>query len=117
MAVLPVERPRRARSVHVEPFVACCPVCRAEVLQVWCAGREVVVEVREVLPAHDCVACRQVALRGHIRSSCDRCHMTGIVGEPVPLRGVALDEDGRAREYRKRQFRRGECVLRYHACP
>jgi hypothetical protein len=78
-------------------------------------GSTVVVETTEVLPRHRCPQCEQVANRGHRRSYCLRCKGAGYLGEPLPLRGIALDEDGRARRFR-RVLHEGECVHRLHAC-
>lgn len=78
-------------------------------------GGEVVVELAEVLPEHRCPQCEQVANRGHRRSQCPRCGGSRTLGEPLPIIGVAVDEFGRARRYRRR-LREGEAAHRLHTC-
>lgn len=102
-----------------EPFRGDCPRCGIEVLAVDVAGREVVVDVAEVLEAFPCPSCGQVSGRGHRRSGCDRCGLTGWIGEPLPLRGVAIDYDrgGRGRVFARVRGRTdGEAVYVFHTC-
>lgn len=99
-----------------EPVRGCCVVCQSEVLTLTVDGRPVVVEAAEVLPEHPCPSCEQSMARGQGRSECSRCGLSGVIGEPVPLRGVALAEDGSAREYRRRSFRAGEAAHAFHSC-
>lgn len=99
----------------LEPFRGACPGCGCRVLAVEVDGAEVVVEVAEVLEAFPCPSCAQVARMGHARSECRRCGMSGWIGEPLPLRGVAVDAVGRARRFDGRRFE-GEAVHVFHAC-
>lgn len=100
----------------LEPFRGECPRCGLAVLALDVAGVEVVVDVAEVLEAFPCPSCLQVANRGHERSECDRCGKTGWIGEPLPLRGVAVDYDaGRARLFTGTRHE-GEAVYVFHSC-
>jgi hypothetical protein len=99
----------------LEPFRGACPSCGRRVLAVEVDGREVVVEVAEVLEAFPCPSCAQVAGMGHERLlRCWRCN-GGWIGEPLPPRGVALDAMGHARLFEGRRSA-GEAVHRLHAC-
>jgi hypothetical protein len=98
-----------------EPFRGCCPACRADVLVVTVDGAECVVDVAEVLEAFACPSCAQVALRGHVRSDCSRCKLTGVIGVALPLRGVAINSRGAVRSYRGARVE-GEAVHSFHTC-
>jgi ribosomal protein S27AE len=79
-------------------------------------GRELVVEVAEVLPQFVCPSCAKIAAMGHRRSQCPRCGLTGWLGEPLPAVGVALDAAGRARWFTIESGREaGEAIHRLHA--
>lgn len=67
------------------------------------------------MPPGPCPLCKQIEQRGHDRGWCWRCGGTGILGDPLPQPGVALNADGRARVYRGRRFK-GEAVHRIHPC-
>jgi hypothetical protein len=107
-----------------EPFAGDCPRCHVPVLAVELAGREVVLELAEVMPEHPCPLCAQVAARGHTRSGCIRCSDTGVIGDPLPLRGVVLD----VVTFEVRPYRAGDDLTRlrgegewwavhlFHAC-
>lgn len=97
------------------PFRGDCPTCGLEVLALELDGLEVVVDVVEVLERFPCPMCAQVAARGHRRKGCSRCGETGWLGEGLPLRGVLLDGDGRARVYVGERDD-GEAVHLFHAC-
>lgn len=92
--------------------------CGAEVLAVTVNGSPVLVEVAEVLPLAPCSFCAAIASRGHERLKCQHCRMAGHTGELLPLRGVVLGEDGRARMWTRRydsKVRRGgDAILRFH---
>src|SRR4051812_8825075 len=89
----------------VDPLRGSCPSCGDRVLIVELAGREVVVEVAEVLERHRCPQCAQVEAKGHTRAECGRCGLEGWIGEPLPAStngrpvGVALDPRGWARPF------------------
>lgn len=103
----------------IEPFRGDCPRCGVDVLAVELAdGAEVVVDVAEVLESFPCPQCAQVAGRGHERSDCDRCGKTGLIGEDLPLTGIAIDPAGRARVYRRSEGRPqdGEAIHLRHVC-
>lgn len=101
----------------LEPCRGDCPRCGADVLAVELDGREVVVDVSEVLESFRCPNCAQVAARGHRRSGCVRCGGTGWIGEALPLRGVLVDDVGHARLYRRgRKRTEGEAVYVFHVC-
>lgn len=106
---------RAAPAIFLPPFRGLCPRCGEEVLAIDVNGREVVVDIPEVLAVFPCPLCAQVAGRGHVRSDCARCHRTGWIGEPLPLRGVALDAAGRGRSYRGARVE-GEAVHVFHTC-
>lgn len=102
---------------HPEPFRGACPSCSADVLIVELAdGHDVVLEPREVMPRHRCPICAQIEDKGHRRSDCVRCGLTGYLGERLPdVGGVRVDGEGVGRAYRGR---RGEyeAVHRRHVC-
>jgi hypothetical protein len=99
----------------LEPFRGACPSCGRRVLALEVDGAEVVVEVAEVLEAFPCPLCAKVAGMGHERSECPRCALSGWIGEPLPLRGVAVDARGHARLFDGRRFE-GEAVHPFHSC-
>lgn len=99
----------------LEPFRGACPSCGARVLALEVDGRELVVEVAEVLEAFPCPRCVDIARRGHVRSECPRCALSGWIGVPLPLRGVAVDARGRARLFEGLRVE-GEAVHVFHAC-
>jgi predicted RNA-binding Zn-ribbon protein involved in translation (DUF1610 family) len=108
--------PQLAERETLAPFRGACPSCGLDVLAVDVDGREVVVEVAEVLEAFPCPACAQITGRRHARLSwCWRCGSTGWIGGVLPLRGVALDAEGSARVFTGRR-RVGESVHVVHAC-
>lgn len=98
------------------PFRGDCPSCGTEVLAIDVSGHELVVEVAEVLETFACPNCAQVAARGHRRSGCTRCGETGVIGEELPFRGVAVDSIGGARVVRSGDRREGEAVHVFHSC-
>ena len=106
---------RSVVGIYLPPFRGLCPRCGGEVLAIDVNGREVVVDVAEVLETFPCPLCAQVAARGHRRSDCPRCYLTGWIGEPLPLRGVAVDPAGRGRSYRGERLP-GEAVHVFHTC-
>ena len=89
-----------------------------EVLAVTVNGAMMLVEVAEVLPLAPCPFCAAIDLRGHARTACPRCRMAKVIGEPLPLRGVVLGEDGRARlwtrRYSSKVRRKGDAIHRFH---
>jgi ribosomal protein S27AE len=104
-----------AERETLAPFRGACRSCGRRVLAVDVDGREVVVEVAEVLEAFRCPVCAKVAAMGHTRSECPRCGLTGWIGVPLPLRGVAVDAMGHARLFEGRRSA-GEAVHALHAC-
>jgi hypothetical protein len=93
-----------------------CPRCHADVLVVDVQGTDVVVEPAEVIPEAPCPQCRQVDGRGHARSDCLRCGKSGRIGEPLPLRGVAVNfESGHGRVFEGEAFE-SEAVYHFHSC-
>lgn len=105
-----------------EPFRGECPGCGDRVLAVTLGGREVVLEVAEVLERHRCPQCAQVEAKGHRRSECSRCGLSGWIGEPLPQSSdgrpvaVALDPRGWARWFYGARVE-GEAVHLLHDCP
>lgn len=99
-----------------EPYRGSCPGCGAEVLALELDGLEVVVDLDEVLEEFVCPACAQVAGRGHVRSDCPRCSKTGYIGEPLPLRGVAVNYDTGTVRLFTGERQEGEAVYVYHGC-
>lgn len=92
--------------------------CGAETLVVWVAGVEVILDRAEVLEPYPCPLCAQVEAKGHTRGACWRCGGSKVLGESFPVRGVLVDEDGRARSFRGGAERpaAGDAVHRLHAC-
>jgi hypothetical protein len=98
----------------LEPFAGECPRCHEGVCVVRLDGLDVVLELAEVMEAH---ACPDVAARGKTkRQRCWRCWNTGVVGEPLPMAGVAVSEHGDARAWGGGARREGEAVHRPHFC-
>lgn len=86
-------------------------------LVVMVQGVDVVAEFDEVLEQFPCPQCSQVAEMGHDRGRCVRCGNAGVVGEPLPVFGVAVDAVGRARYFTgSRVAGNGEAVHREHVC-
>lgn len=98
------------------PFRGACPRCGVRVLALEVDGAEVVVEVAEVLEVFPCPSCAKIEAMGHERSECPRCALSGWIGRPLPLRGVAVDGGGRARLFEGWRAE-GEAVHVFHACP
>jgi hypothetical protein len=98
-AAVPVQTPaEQLPAEHLEPLLGSCRVCSAVVLVVELVdGGDVALEPREVLERHECPMCRKVrAMRSHYgtphrRHECERCQLTGYIGEPLPEVGFALD--------------------------
>lgn len=104
-------------DVDLLPFRGDCVRCFAEVLVVCIAGADVVVEVDEVLEAFPCPTCKSVADHGNSRSgSCSRCFDSGVVGERLPVFGVALAADGSARYFTGGRPSEGEGLHVEHVC-
>lgn len=99
----------------VGPFRGQCPRCSEEVLVVELAGRDVVLEVVEVLETLRCPRCASNVVQGNSTAACWRCGGTRFVGEELPSVGVALGPDGVARPYTG-TVRTGESVQRFHVC-
>lgn len=97
-----------------------CEQCGGPVLAVVVNGELALVDVAEVLPIAPCPFCAAVLCRGHERLACSHCRLSGVIGEPLPLRGVVISEDGRARVWTRRYDskvrRRGDAIHRHHAC-
>lgn len=102
----------------IEPFHGDCPRCKRPVMAVVVDGVEAVLEPREIVEQYECQLCRQIRNRGHSKDSlCERCDDRGVLGEPLPLRGVVVGEDGFAREWRRGQpFRFGDSLYALHSC-
>ena len=109
--------PTPAELEPAPPMLGDCPRCSAEVLIVELAdGRDVVLDPAEVLARFRCPDCDQVAARGHVRSGCLRCRLTGWIGERLPDVGaVRVDALGVGRHYRGRRTV-GDAIHRVHVC-
>lgn len=105
----------------VDPFRGECPSCGTRVLAVEMQGREVVVEVTELLERFPCPQCAQVEAKGHERSECSRCGLSGWIGDPLPQSrdgrpvAVALDPRGWARAFFGARVE-GEAIHPFHDC-
>jgi DNA-directed RNA polymerase subunit RPC12/RpoP len=100
----------------VGPFRGQCPRCREEVLVVELAGRDVVLDVMEVLATLRCPRCASNVHQGNSTAACWRCGGTRFVGEDLPSVGVRLDAHGDARPYTGERAP-GDAVHRWHSCP
>jgi hypothetical protein len=95
-----------------------CPCCHADVLIVIMAGEPTPVEPREIMAEYACPRCADVEARGKQRRSvCESCLGLAVLGEPLPPYGIAVADDGSAREFtRRKPIREWEAAHLLHTC-
>lgn len=100
------------------PVHGWCLTCRAPVITAVLNGEVVVADAGELLETFPCPQCQQVASKGHrSRGLCRRCRGAGVIGGPLPLRGLLVDyERGEVARRFTRSRREGEAVYRLHRC-
>ena len=91
-----------------------CGSCGAPVLEVDLGGCAAHLEPQEVVPGP--FPCPRCSPYPHPPARCQSCGGSRVVGEPLPARGVAVDEHDRARAWRGGPRWPSEAVYRLHRC-